>query len=173
VKEWVRNYKMKNKKGEGILEPETLKTIAAIVVVAILAYFVISFFDIFMQNTSFEQAQKSLLKIEQNIYYANSEGKPVEFFLESPNEWGVFSFPFGELKPLQCGRDYCVCICEFQKSDKVGKNIYLNECDKKEKGSCMAVLEEVSINENIVIKGLTFLEVYEEGGKIIIKNVKK
>lgn len=160
---------LKNRKG--ILISEGLKLVLTIIGISILFYFGFNLVSIFLQDADFEQAQESLLKISNEISHVE-EGrkKEAEFFIDSPNEWGVFTFPFKDLKPTQCKGDYCVCVCEYEKGDYVA-DIYLNKCDEEAKGFCKDISVEVTLKKEIRIEGITSLKISLENEKIILEKI--
>jgi len=111
---------VKNK--NGILMPETLKIILAVIGISILAYLVFSFTGIFMKNTKLKQAEASLNLIKEKINFIEKDGENINVLLTSPKDWMVVSFPDEEEKVL--------CICPEKNENK--ENYVL--C--KEEGVC-------------------------------------
>ena len=104
---------VKNK--NGILMPETLKIILAVMGIFILVFATTSFAGIFIKNTGVKQAEDSLEKIYSAIEQVErGEKEIVEVFLESPKGWFITAWPQTqhEDKPSQCETDYCICICK-------------------------------------------------------------
>ena len=103
---------MKNKKGD-ITTTEVLKIVAAVVGITFLIILAVKIYEN-SKSTEIEQArintEKMFLKINE---VENGESAEEEVLIESPNDWWVIAWPYKDEteKPIQCNKDFCVCIC--------------------------------------------------------------
>jgi len=148
---------MKNK--NGILLPETLKIILAVIGIGILCYLVFSFYGIFVKSSGLKQAEINLEKINDAIEKVEMNGGEEKIFLESPEGWWLTTWPLLGKSPNKCKRDFCVCICP---------SMAINDCE--DKGVCKDIKE---VNGKVLaLSGVTNLKISSEGNKIIIDEVK-
>jgi len=158
----IFHYSFLEKNRKGILMPETLKIILAVIGIGILVFATTSFAGIFVKNTKLKQAEVSLEKIYFAIEKIRNGEKEVEIFLESPDKWLVVTWPqtTKEDKPLKCKGDYCVCICK-------------EKCDNEKESYCKDFLVDVRIEWGVLpiiwIDEPISLKIYKEEEKIIIK----
>jgi hypothetical protein len=143
---------IKNKKGDNLLGPETLKIIVAVMCILILLLLPMKLYGI-SKNSKLEQATASL----DNLYFKinkveNNHSLEIEYLIESPNKWWVVAWPFENEIPNQCIGNNCICICPGNS---------FKECN--EKGTCRIVSEKIkTINENgenVPIKIESFIQV--------------
>ena len=174
AKSKIFHYNFLKKNRKGILISETMDMVVAIIGIVILVYFAINFIGIFLQNTSSEQAQKSLIKISNEIAYIESGQKTEsEFFLESPSDWGITAWPHKEYKesPVKCEGEYCICVCPI----KTIQDNLLDKCN--EKGVCKTSLRKIQTlttgggEYHLFIQKMIFLKIYRQENEIIIQEM--
>ena len=162
---------------KGILMPETLKIVLAVIGITILAYFTISLIDIFLQDTDSEQAHESLLLITNEISHIESGNKlESEFFLKSPDGWRIVVW--GDERPTKCDGGSCLCLCPCIINPNQD---FFYECLKKckEENVCQGIQSKVRILNSgdkkfpILIDGITSLKLFSEDKTIIIKEIEK
>lgn len=165
---------MKNK--NGILLPETLKIIIAVVGIALLVYLAISIYGIFVKSSALKQAELNLNKISVAIDKIESkEKKEIEIFLESPEDWWMLAWPHNNLKPAICKGEYCICLCPVA----WGEGGSSEECDVK--GVCKDVSIKINVDETflwwwkkpLTVDGFVKLKIYLEKEEIVIKEIEK
>ena len=121
---------VKNK--NGILMPETLKIIMAVIGISILAYLVFSFYGVFVKSSQLKQAEASLNLIKEKINFIEKDGENINVLLTSPKDWYLLVLEKEEVPYL--------CICEdivFEDEKQI------NVCEKK--GIC------AELNQNVLI----------------------
>jgi hypothetical protein len=125
---------MKTKKG--IVLPETLKIIIAVMCILLLLYLAFKLYDIFRRSNELEQAKATL---EAIVGKANSlkEGESTEYLITGPRGWVLLSYNEG----IGTCNEKCLCICP-----NLGwfSNInYINLCKKQ--GVCKSSLNTKEI----------------------------
>lgn len=152
----------KNRKGkEEILGPETLKIVLAILGILILIFLMVKLYSMFTHKTDVEQAKSSLDKLSSRIttlLEIPPQTTESEVLIESPNDWAVVAWPYGDSaeKPAKCSTQYCICLC--QKPGTFSLSDYLDKCNGE--GICTGVSNKVIIwPEPIEIKGATSLNI--------------
>jgi len=148
---------IKNKNGEEMLLPETLKIIIAVICIVILIYLGVSLYGIFSQKTKLEQANQGLDEIILTLdRLENNENGT--YLVLGPKDWFLTSWSKSDdNRPEKC-EGSCICICNFVESKKISlDNIKVNyieeeqrksNCDKE--GVCRAVGAQYAITKNIV-----------------------
>jgi len=153
---------VKNK--NGILMPETLKIILAVMGIFLLVYLMYSFYGMFVKTTALKQAEVSLEIIYSEIEKVKGGKEEVEVLLESPKGWWIVAWPHEEKrneKPIQCKTDYCVCICELKCGDE--KKTYCKEVSAEIKTKGVIGDSSVQINP------LSPIKIYKEIDKIVVE----
>ena len=154
---------MKQKRGM-LLTEEVLKMVVAIIGLALLAYFLISFFSSDTKAKKQKEAAETIDKISQVLSHTVDSS---EIDTIQPQRWTLFSFTNSEKKPNQCSGQNCVCICNKVIGDLFDRQI--KKCSKE--GSCLVIsnLEEFQdIKIEPYDKGGTSILIQETGGKIQI-----
>ena len=147
------NFFPKNRKAEkDITMPEIMNIVLSIIGILVLIGLVVLLYSNFTNSHRIEQANSSLSKIVSNIetLLENPEQSESNILIESPNEWGIVSWPYGlyEKMPAKCLIDYCICIC----SDFGDAEDSLEGCNKE--GVCAYVSNKTNvIPEPIEIDG--------------------
>jgi len=158
---------MKNKNGILGLD-EAIKILLALIGMVLLGLFITGSIKIFTESTALGQAKESLEKISFEIEKIQNSDGTGEFFLESPKDWGVFTWE-GDKKPIQCEGDYCVCICEYE-IDYLLPDAYSDKCNEEKKGICREVpIQIITQHTPIKINPLALLKIYKDGDRIVIK----
>lgn len=127
----MKKIKINSKKGNLLLESETVKIVLAVMCIVILIILAYKLYTLFFKKSAFEQAKESL---EQLVGRINSmkDGQTSMFTITGPLTWRLLLFNKGDILPTQCyGFDNCLCICEgqgYENCDKSGvcKNININ-----------------------------------------------
>lgn len=105
----------KNNKKADVLMDETGKTILSVVSLILLFFLGWMLYSVFVKSPEgFDQAKASLNNLGFEIgKIEKGEETSAEFFLESPKDWWVITWPRDDLdkKPEICKTDYCICIC--------------------------------------------------------------
>lgn len=154
---------MKNQKAM-LLTEEVLKMIIALIGLALLAYFLVSFFT---SDVKAEKQRQAAATIEtlSGLLSNISENPGIDEV--QPQGWTLFSFVGDETKPNQCSNENCICICNKVIADVL--NMQVKKCTKE--GSCL-VIPNLNKFEDIKIErynqGGTSILIQEEGGKIRI-----
>lgn len=100
---------MKNKKG--ILMPEVLKILLAVICIAALVYLAAGMYGIFIKKNQIEQARGTLEQITAKINTLK-EGETTTVLVLSPKDWFILTFnSAAPAKPKTCLGN-CICICE-------------------------------------------------------------
>lgn len=163
---------VKNKRA--ILMPETLKIILAVIGISILGYLAFSFYGMFAKSTASKQAEDSLEEIYSVVEKVKSDGKEMEIFLKSPNEWWIIAWTGFNGKIAGCNTDYCVCVCDLGEGLDYGSTDYLEKCGAKNKGHCKdfsttILVRRAELGFPIQIKPLAPIKVYKNENKIILE----
>jgi len=149
---------------KGIVLPETLKIIIAILCILLLMYLAVSVYGLFFKKTAIEQAKESLKQMNLEIEKVEKAEKVQgAFLLESPNKWYLMSFPYkdGIETPQQC-KKYCICICP---------SATLKDCSTM--GACIDTLIKPGLyyDAPIYIKGPTQLEIILSNNQLLISQM--
>jgi hypothetical protein len=119
---------MKNK--NGILMPETLKIIIAVICIGLLVYLSVSLYGIFAQQTKIEQARATLDQIFAEIE-GLEEGEKSDYLVVAPKDWVIMD--------LKTDKELCIC----PHPSKVEKEKTDEEC--KDQGVCKSIGVDLSI----------------------------
>ena len=168
---------MKNK--NGILMPETLKIIIAVVCVFLLGYLIFGFYGMFAKSSALKQAEVNIEKINDAIKKIDNGEGSQEIFLESPKDWWLTAWPYKNKKPVKCLENYCVCICPIPGLDAT-KEESSEVCD--EKGVCKDFSIPIDVDETflwlwkkpLTMDGLVNLKLsLNKDKEIVIEEIKK
>ena len=114
---------MKNKKA-GILTPEILKIMLALIVIFFLILLSYNIYSAITKKTEKEQARATLNAIIGKIETLD-KGEKTSYIVTAPKGWSLVFYGKGENKPKECkDGDYCLCMCEGKIS---GKGVYSQE----------------------------------------------
>ncbi len=100
------------KRKRGILLPETLKIIIAVLSIILLMILAVKLFNLFTSKTEIEQAKAALEQITSRIDELE-EGETIEYLITGPEDWSLIAFNKGENAPSECLGENCLCICEI------------------------------------------------------------
>ncbi len=114
-----------NKSKRGILLPETLKIIIAVLSIILLMILAVKLFNLFTSKTEIEQAKAALEQIT-NIIEDLDEGETAEYLVTGPGSkpnsttgWYLVSYNRDEANikntfniPSKCTENSCLCICK-------------------------------------------------------------
>lgn len=156
---------MKNKKG--ILLPETLKIIIAVLCIALLIVLAVKLYGLFFKKTALEQAKENIKNLYSKIErIEKNESKEESFIMESPNGWQLFAYGGGSEKPKDCNKN-CICLCPVPGygSDN------LKECNNL--GVCKNTVKKIRTiyklqEQPILIQKPTELKLQLDGEEIVI-----
>ena len=102
---------MKNKKA-GILTPEILKIMLALIVIFFLILLSYNIYSAITKKTEKEQARATLNAIIGKIETLD-KGEKTSYIVTAPKGWSLVFYGKGENKPKECkDGDYCLCMCE-------------------------------------------------------------
>lgn len=119
----------------GILLPETLKILIAVLSIGILIYLASSLFGIFRQQTKLEQAKATLNEIVGNID-ALKEGEVLgkNILILNPKDWWLIQYDENS-GPKSCLNKNCLCICPELPKDVLSGKVNFEElkqsCDNQ------------------------------------------
>ncbi len=150
-------YNLFPKNYRGILAPEALKMIIAVICIGLLFYLGFSLYGITTQKTKVEQAKENLNQIFTEI--ASLEvGEKGDYLMTSPKEWYLVVYEEGEEMPMQCKGENCLCICPSDENleglkeyaNVVNAPFYkekegITKCEKE--GVCKEIGGEVKLRE--------------------------
>lgn len=173
---------MKNKKG--ILLPEGVRIIIAVLSILLLFYLAFQLFGLLQSKTSLAQAQEHMDKIEK-IIKGLEEGESEIYLLLSPKGWALTGWPSegyklkvsslgqgsGAIGSARTGGTYkkgeipeecldnqwekCLCFCK-----KDANNNFLQWCNALD--TCIEIDRDVFINENPNANENRFINVINE-----------
>ena len=156
-----------NKKGF-LLGEEGLKLIIAVIVLVFLIYFLVSLYMAQSVNKEKEEAKASLKKIIEAIRSQNDNSN---IFLFNPKDWLLVSFVKGEIEPVQCFKENCICVCPITHKYFFIKNKFSVSCNRKgvcEKVSGIRKFNSIKIKESK--NGITKIKIEKKNKEVIIKN---
>jgi len=105
---------MRSKKG--ILMPETLKIIIAVLCIALLLYLLVSMYGLFTKKSKIEQGRSTLEEIFAKAASLR-DGETGKVLILAPNDWWIMGFREGDARPQRCVSTTCICICEKDNAD--------------------------------------------------------
>ncbi len=153
------------KKRGMLLTEEVLKIIIAVIALAFLSYFLISFFYSDVKAKKQREAAETIERISEIISSLSVSGENVTGL--QPQKWTLFSFTEEEKKPNQCSGENCICICNKVLGDIFDRQI--KKCSNE--GSCL-VISNLQEFEDIKIesyeKEILEINIKEIGGRIQI-----
>jgi len=149
---------MKNKKGF-LLAEFSLKTIIAVLSIALLIYLLVAIYSIFSGDKEQDEAEASLERVIQNIAAIKNDPQNTELsiIITQPKSW-VFVYYLNGV-PNDCVGTKCLCICEKDS---------LDSCNQ---GVCKITGDDINLQTGIKIDVTTIL-IKEETDKIVISEVK-
>ena len=129
---------MRGKKGEeDITKPETVKIIVSVLGIVILLGLFVAIYSSFTK-TRLDQAIPTLDQISQVIReLRKNESK--NYLVESPGAWNLVYFSKSDKKPVSCGGETCLCIC-----DSSWLNSYDASTCKDKNGICKTINYNIS-----------------------------
>lgn len=125
----MQNLKKMNKRG--MLLPETLKILLAVICIVFLILLAIQLYSLGKSKTRIEQAKSNLDDLKIRISNLK-EGENVDFLLISPAEYALTSWPLTakdgtSFMPSQCSSknwQNCICLCEYPiGADSISKDL--------------------------------------------------
>ena len=151
-----------------LLTEEVLKMIVAIIGLALLAYFLISFFSSDTKAKKQREAIETLDEISKIISNIGVSGGNITAL--QPQRWTLFSFVGEDKKPNSCSGQNCMCICNKVIGDVFDRQI--KKCTKE--GTCLGV-SNLEKFEDIKIEaykqGTTSINIREVNGRIQINKI--
>ena len=152
-----------------LLTEEVLKMVVAIIGLALLAYFLVSFFSSDIKAKKQKEALNTLDKISEIISQVTTSGGNITAL--QPKKWTLFSFVGEDKKPSSCFGQNCMCICKKVIGDVFDWQI--KKCAKE--GTCLVVsnlerFEDIKI-EAYTKEGTTNINIREINGRIQINKI--
>lgn len=142
-------------KKRGILLPEALKIVLAVICIVLLIYLGVQMAGIFISKGRIQQAAGSLDEI---VLKSNGlkVGEQTDYLLVAPKGWYIVSFEAGNKMP-ECKNQFCICLCENKEcgglySCKISNNFIL----LRESNSMEARTLNENIPVNLKMEGLNF-----------------
>jgi len=165
---------MNSKKGD---IHDFIKIVVAVVCIVGLLYLMYLIYGNVSERAGAEKAEASIEKIFLKVNAIENGGiAEEEVLIESPNDWWVIAWPYkGETeKPIQCNKDFCVCICPVPTNAESFFSIFsireksLEIC--QEQGFCKDVSKKISTGDNpIKIEGPFLLNIKSENNEILLQ----
>ena len=127
----------------GILMPETLKIILAVLGISLLLYLAYSLYSMFITDTEIQKAEASLNNLEGIIKKMDIGQK--DFLVENPKDWYIKSDIVGD--DFKCKEDFTGTFII---------NYYCNELEKLKlckSESCICFCDKANCSEKTVCKG--------------------
>ncbi len=151
---------------KGILLPETLKIILAVIGIVALIYLAVSMYGLFTKKNSLEQSRGTINEIEAKIKALVNVGDERMVVVLSPKSWYILAYGKGVASPQMCKANYCICLCEDNE---------VSDCDTM--GLCKDFSSEIKIsgeNNYIEIDKLFNLKIIKREGYVeLIKETGK
>lgn len=117
---------MKNKRG--ILLPESLRLILALICLVLLIFLAVRLYGLFLGKTEIEQAKASLEQIS-GIMDNLEDGESAKYLVTGPKGWYLVYYNFSEIEksskwgiPRSCGNSDCLCFCPTWLGEKDATN---------------------------------------------------
>lgn len=113
---------------KGIILPETLKIVIAVLCLIILIYLAYNMYGLFIKKTAIEQARESLNQLAEKINNLKSEED--SFLVTALKDWYVVSYNILDMSfepphavlsgyremPSSCNNQNCICFCQYSKN---------------------------------------------------------
>lgn len=159
------NLDKMNKKGM-LLASETLKIVVAAICIGFLIYLLSALYFANSDKKSIEEASGQLEKIKVIINNFDSGNLSGDVYALAPNDWGIYSFNQGEIKPNACANVNCICFCEDVYDDFF--NGQFKKCNKQ--SVCLANERFLEFEDiEFVDGGKTSIKISKENGRILVK----
>lgn len=131
-----KSDKMRAKNNKGILLPETMKIIIAVLCIAALIYLAVKMGGILTQKNQLEQAKATIKEIAAKVNSVEA-GEDRNSIVLSPKDWYILSFGADD-SPNACAAKACVCMCDDKKCsdlygcEQIDKEVILENAEGEE-----------------------------------------
>jgi hypothetical protein len=120
---------------KGILLPEVLKIILAVIGIVALIYLAVSMFGLFTKKAELEQARGILTEIDAKVKALVNAGDERKVVVLSPKDWYILAYGKTGARPQMCKGENCICLCNDNE---------VSDCD--EMGLCRDFASEMRIS---------------------------